>query len=166
MRPSRRGTRAAVVAAAATIAVGSLAACGGPVEIDVPKLSAADARACDALSAELPDTLAEQARVASQPADAPGAAYGDPAIVVRCGVGRPKGFDETASCEDVDGVGYYIPDAAYDDQSLDITATTAGFRPRLEIALPAEYRPNGIAAAMAALAPLVKKHLRLVDACN
>lgn len=157
--------RAATAALVAAVAAASLTGCGGPVEIDVPALSDADARACAALAEGLPDTLAEQPRVESTPADAPGAAYGDPPIVVRCGVGEPAGFDETSSCEDVDGVGFYIPDAAYDDQGADLTATTAGFRPRVEIALPADYRPNGVAAAMAALAPLVKQHLRLVDDC-
>jgi hypothetical protein len=142
-----------------------LTACG-PVEVDVPDLSAADREACEAFAADLPDTLAEQDQVEIEPADAPAAAYGDPAIVVQCGVPEPDGFDLTASCEVVNGVGWYMPDEQYTDQDLDQTLTTAGYRPRVEINVPSEHRPNGGAAAMAALADLVKEHLTLADECD
>ena len=143
-----------------------LAACGGPVDVDVPEMSDAERAACDAFVAALPSTLAEQQRDEVDPSDAPAAAYGDPAIVVRCGVPAPEGFDLTASCEQANGVGYYIPDEQYRDQELDLTLTAAGYRPRVEIVVPAEYRPNGNAAAMSALAPLVKEHFTLVDDCD
>ncbi|HWJ08331.1 MAG TPA: DUF3515 domain-containing protein [Nocardioides sp.] len=143
-----------------------LAACGGPVDVDVPEMSAAERAACDRFTAALPATLAEQERDEVEPSDAPAAAYGDPAIVVRCGVPAPDGFDLTSSCEQANGVGYFIPNEQYDDQGLDLTITAAGYRPRVEVVVPAEYRPNGGAAAMAALAPLVKEHLTLVDDCD
>ncbi|WP_161605211.1 DUF3515 family protein [Pimelobacter simplex] len=143
-----------------------LTACGGPVEVDVPRLSAADRAVCDAFVDGLGDTFAEQERVETDPADAPAAAYGDPAIVVTCGVGKPPGFDLTASCEQADGVGYYIPDEQYQDQDSDVTLFAAGYRPRIEVAIPAEYRPNAVAAAMSVLAPLVEKHLELVEPCD
>lgn len=144
----------------------ALAACGGPVEVDVPDLSPADRSTCDAFTAALPATLAEQERDDVEPSDAPAAAYGDPAIVVRCGVPEPDGFDLTASCEQANGVGYFIPNEQYDDQGLDLTITAAGYRPRIEVVVPAEYRPNAAPAAMAVLAPLVKEHLTLVDDCD
>jgi hypothetical protein len=143
-----------------------LAACGGPVEVEVPRLSTADRAACAAFAADLPDTLADEERVEIEPDDAPAAAYGDPAIVVRCGVAKPEGFDLTASCESADGVGYYIPDEQYDDQDLDLTLTAAGYSPRVEVTIPARYRPNAGPAAMSVLAPLVKQHLTLVDDCD
>lgn len=146
--------------------VPALAACGGPVDVDVPELSDADRATCDAFTAALPATLAEQSRDDVEPSDAPAAAYGDPAIVVRCGVPQPEGFDLTASCEEANGVGYFIPDEQYDDQDLDLTITAAGYRPRIEVVVPADYRPNGGAAAMSVLAPLIKEHLTLVDGCD
>ena len=152
--------------AALLLLVPALAACGGPVEVDVPDLSAADRATCDAFTAALPATLAEQERDDVEPSDAPAAAYGDPAIVVRCGVPQPKGFDLTASCEQANGVGYFIPDEQYDDQGLDLTITAAGYRPRVEITVPADYRPNAGPAAMSVLAPLIKEHLTLVDDCD
>lgn len=144
----------------------ALAACGGPVEVEVPELSAADSAACDAFAADLPETLAEQDRVEIDPSDAPAAAYGDPAIVVRCGVPEPEGFDLTASCETANGVGYFIPAEQYADQELDLTLTAAGYRPRVEVRVPADYRPNAGPAAMAVLAALIKEHLTLVEACD
>ncbi|MEV5002493.1 DUF3515 domain-containing protein [Nocardioides sp. LML1-1-1.1] len=143
-----------------------LAACGGPVEVDVPDLSGADRAACEAFADDLPDTLAEQQRVEVEPSDAPAAAYGDPAIVVRCGVPKPDGFSLAASCETANGVGFFIPDEQTRDQDADLTITAAGYRPRVEVVVPARYRPSGGAAAMSVLAPLVQKHLTLVEACD
>lgn len=140
--------------------------CGGPVEIDVPDLSAADRAACEALADDLPDTLGEQERVDVEPADAPGAAYGDPAIVVTCGVDEPAGFGATGQCELVNGVGWYIPDEQYDDQDLDLTLTSAGYRPRVEVVMPADYRGTGLEAGiMAVLAPLVDEHTTRAERC-
>ena len=86
--------------------------------------------------------------------------------MVRCGVPEPAGFSLASSCEQADGVGYYIPDEQYGDQDLDLTMTAAGYWPRVEVVVPAQYRPNANAAAMAALAPLVKEYLTLVDDCD
>jgi hypothetical protein len=158
--------RRAAAASALLLTAPALAGCGGPVEVDVPDLSTADRATCATFTAALPATLAEQERDDVGPSDAPAAAYGDPAIVVRCGVPEPDGFDLTASCEQANGVGYFIPNEQYDDQGLDLTITAAGYRPRVEVVVPAEYRPNGGAAAMAALAPLIKEHLTLVDDCD
>ncbi|GAA4802826.1 DUF3515 family protein [Nocardioides caeni] len=159
--------RPRLLLATALAATGALtAACGGPVEVDVPELTAAEADICAGFAADLPDELAEEPRGDIEPSDAPAAAYGDPAIVVRCGVPEPDGFDLTASCESANGVGYYLPDEQYEDQDLDLTITTAGYEPRIEIVVPSDYRPNGGAAAMAALAPLVEAHLTLVEPCD
>lgn len=86
--------------------------------------------------------------------------------MVRCGVPKPKGFDLTAACESANGVGYFIPDEQYDDQGLDLTLTAAGYEPRVEISIPAKYRPNASPAAMSVLAPLIQAHLTLVDDCD
>jgi hypothetical protein len=144
----------------------ALTACGGPVEVDVPDLSDADRAACGAFTAALPDTLAEQDRDVVEPSDAPAAAYGDPAIVVRCGVPEPAGFDLTASCETANGVGYFTPDEQLADQDLDLTITAAGYRPRVEVGIPADHRPNAGPAAMAVLAPIIEEHLTLVEPCD
>ena len=102
-----------------------LAGCTGPVEIPSPDLDAADATACAGFVDDLPKTLAEQSRVDSEPADAPGAAYGDPPIVVTCGVGEPEGFGPGASCEIAEGVRWYLPTEQYGDEPRDLTLTAA-----------------------------------------
>ncbi|MFC5729754.1 MULTISPECIES: DUF3515 domain-containing protein [Nocardioides] len=162
---SRHGRRAACSTGGALLLL-LLTACGGPVEVGEVELSGTDREACAAFAEDLPETLAEQERVEIEPADAPAAAYGDPPIVVRCGVGVPEGFDLTASCEIANGVGWYMPEEQYTDQDLDQTLTTAGYRPRVEIRVPAGYRPNAGAAAMAVLAEPVKEHLTLEDDCD
>ena len=142
----------------------ALTACG-PVEVDVPDVSGGDQGACEAFAADLPSTLMDEEEVEIEPADAPAAAYGDPPIVVRCGVGEPEGFGKGAQCEIANDVPWYIPPEQYDDRSLDLEITAAWHTPRVEVLVPAEHRGRE-AGAMAVLAPLVQEHLREVDDCN
>ncbi|WP_183095682.1 DUF3515 family protein [Nocardioides stalactiti] len=127
----------------------------GPVEVDVPDLDGADADACAAFADDLPDTLADEDRVEIEPADAPAPAYGDPAIVVTCGVDEPEGFGPGASCEIADGARWYIPADQYGDEPREITLTSAWSRPRVRVVIPDDYWPDASAAVMAELAPLV-----------
>lgn len=141
-----------------------LTACG-PVELPTPELSEADAATCAALVADLPDTLAGEEPVETEPADAPGAAYGDPAIVVSCGAPEPDDFRETADCLAVNGVGWFVPPDQDADNDADLTLTTGGYEPRLQVDVPADYRPEGSASVMAELSDVVKDHLDLVERC-
>lgn len=161
----RRTLRAAAGVGGLILLLGT-SACGGPVEIAVPELDRADAAACAALTADLPDTLAELERVDSEPAEAPGAAYGDPPIVVTCGVAAPEGWDTAGSCELVNDVGWWAPEEQFGDEDLDLTLYSAGYRPVVEIQVPAEIKVNAGAAAMAALAAPVEAHTELVDVCD
>lgn len=130
-------------------------------------LDDADRSACEAFIADLPASLADEPARDMEPADALGGAYGDPAIVVRCGVPVPADFDQTtSSCEVANGVGWYVPPEEFDDQSADVTLTAAGYRPIVEIDVPAEYRPDGPAAAIAQLAAAVDEHLTLIENCD
>ncbi len=135
------------------------AACG-PVEITQHELSAEDTAACEAFTGALPGTLAEQERVEVSPDDAYGAAYGDPPIVVTCGVPEPEGFGPGAACEIADDVRWYLPDDQFGDEPQALTITAAWALPRVEVQVPADYWPEGGAAVMAVLAPLVTEHLR------
>ncbi|WP_188113396.1 DUF3515 family protein [Nocardioides humilatus] len=134
-----------------------LTACGGPVEVDSPDLDGADADACAAFVDALPSTLADEDQVEIDPADAPAAAYGDPAIVVTCGVDGPEGFGPGSSCEIADKSRWYIPSEQYGDEPRELTLTAAWSRPRVEVVIPADYWPNATAAVMAQLAPLVRE---------
>ncbi len=145
-----------------------LTACSaGPVEVASPDLDADDLAACEAFVADLPESIFELPAREIEPADALGGAYGDPAIVVQCGVGVPDGFDQAvSSCEVANGVGWYVPPEQFTDQQADVTLTAAGFRPVVEVSVPGTYRPDGTAAAIAQLAAAVDEHLTLIENCD
>jgi len=44
--------------------------------------------------------------------------------------------------------------------------STVGYRPILQVTVPATYRPNGLAAVMVELAPMVKQYTKLVEPCH
>ena len=159
-----RGARlSAGVAAVALV----LVACGKePVTIPTLRLTAADEAVCQRVVNALPDTVADQGRRKTQPAAALGGAWGDPAIVAQCGVGAPAGLTRTSSCTVADGVGWFVPPDQVEDSSSDVVMSTIGYRPILQVAVPAKYRPNGVAAVMVELAPMVKQYLRLVHRCR
>jgi hypothetical protein len=136
-----------------------------PVAVSPPAdLSVADREACRALLGDIPDALGERERREVEPADALGAAWGDPPIVMTCG-GEAPGLSPTAVCEEANGVGYFVEDASLKDESIDVTLVTAGYDPIITVTVPAEQRPEGVAAAMAGLAATVEEHTELVREC-
>ena len=149
-----RRTRGVVACALVLLAAG----CShGPPEIDAPELSAADAATCRDLVGALPDTLGGQDPVEATGDTDYGAAWGDPAIVLTCGVG-PVDLTDVPPCTVVDGVGWVVQES---DGSTTLTAD--GYRPRVRVVVPDDYeQPAGLVTA---LAPLVKKYLALEDRC-
>ena len=151
----------------ALVTVGLLTTCGsGAVAIDSPAPDARDRAACERILGALPDTVAGEEGREVTPADALGAAWGDPAIVLTCGVEMPAEFDEFATCVEANGVDWFVPAEQVEDDSRDVTFSTAGYRPIVELRVPAEYRPEGGAAALAELAKPLRKRLELVRACR
>ena len=150
-----------VVASGCLLLVG----CSDPVEIDPPDLDPEEQAACEAFADDLPETLADEKPVDTEPEDPLGGAYGDPAIAVVCGVDVPDDFDNTSMCEEVNKVGWYAPPEQYDDQSSDVTIFAVTHRPVVELRVPADYRPNGLAAALAELSGPVEQTLERVDDC-
>jgi hypothetical protein len=145
--------------------VALLAGCsGGPVEIDGEPPSGADLAACEALVDDLPDELGDQ-RLREVSAEAYAAAWGDPALVLTCGVAEPEEFDPFSQCVEIDGVGWFVPPAQEEDPAADVLLTAVGFSPRVSLLVPAELRGGTSAAALSELAGPVKRHLELVDAC-
>jgi len=147
--------------AAATLTAG----CGGPgsVEVRDTGVTGAERTACEELVAALPDRVADQPRRTTS-GSSPGAAWGDPAIVLRCGVGAPAQSDLTSQCQVANGLGWFVPVAGMNDQSTDVVMTTIERRPRVEVTLPARYRPP--VAAMVDLGRAIKAHTRLVAPCS
>jgi hypothetical protein len=148
------------VAGVAALLVGTvlLAGCGGDgVHVDGYHVATDDRPACRQVLDALP------ARVGDQPHRAVtgspyAAAWGDPAIVLRCGVGKPDGYDRFARCQRADGVDWFVPESTISDQRKDAVMTTIGRSPAVEVRLPARYRPEGAASVMVDLAPAIKAH--------
>ena len=92
-----------------------------------------------------------------------GAAWGDPEIVLVCGVDEPEGFDQFSACEEADGVGWYVPEEQAFDPSADLVMTTIGIEPRVELRIPGPYRPP--AGILVEVAPAIKEHLRVFRPC-
>ena len=146
-----------------------LAGCGGSGAVELPAaptLSNADAAACTTFLGDLPAVLAGEDSRPTEPVDALGAAWGDPAIVVTCGGDLPEEFDEFSSCEEANGVGWFVPPDQIADQSGDVTLTAAGYQPVVTVRLPGSYRPEGAAAVIVELGGPVKRNLELVNACG
>ncbi len=162
-----RGARASAGVLTLGLVVVLLTACGKePVSIPTLRLSAADQAVCQRVAKALPDKVADQSRRKTQPAEALGGAWGDPAIVAQCGVPVPESFSRTSGCTTADGVGWYVPESQFGDPSADIVVSTVGYRPILQVSVPATYRPEGLAAAMVELAPMVKEYTKLVKPCH
>jgi hypothetical protein len=100
----------------------------------------------------LPKELADLPRV---DATADRVLYGDPAVVIWCAAPAPSEFSRSASCIRANNVDWFAPEKQYLDQSLDVVLTTVYRTPRISVQLPADYRPEGIAAALSDLAPTV-----------
>jgi hypothetical protein len=129
-------------------------------------VSAEDVAACHAFIDDVPRRLAGEERRKVNPANSLAAAWGDPAIIVRCGVDVPAEFDEFAHCEIANGVGWFVPDDVIADQEADVTFTAVGYRPIVAIEMPHGYRPEGGAAVIAELAQPVEDNLELVEDCE
>lgn len=141
-----------------------LAGCGGgSVDIDAPELQGPAAQACGRLVDALPDSVSDQPRRQLEPGQEYAAAWGDPPIVLTCGVPEPEGFDRFAICQETNGVGWFVPEEQIVDQSADVEMTTIGFEQNVEVVVPAQYRPP--AAAMVDLAAAVKRSLRETQPC-
>jgi hypothetical protein len=139
-------------------------ACTSAVEVDGPAPSGSDAAACADLVDALPDRVADQLRRPVEPDDRAAAAWGDPAIVLRCGVPEPSGFDQLSTCQVTDGVAWFIPEEQITGQAVDIVMTTIGRSPGVEVRIPADYFPP--AATMVDLGASVRRHTDRFDRCG
>ncbi|SFA98124.1 Protein of unknown function [Nocardioides alpinus] len=152
--PQGRG----VVASAAACVL--LAACSPDlVPLEDQDLSGADRAACEALVDDLPDTLAGEPRRSVDPDDALGAAWGDPAYVLTCGVPAPTDYEPTAECNVIKGVGWYVTDDELSDLRVDAAPIALSLTPYVEVQVPSRYRTEGVDRALAELAPALKEHL-------
>ena len=162
-RPGPRRVRGVALSALGL----ALAGCADePVSISSPDVSQSVRITCEQFLADLPSQLADEQKRALTRNGALGAAWGDPAIILTCGGELPDDFDRFAECIEANGVGWFVPAGAEDDQSSAATVTAAGYRPVVRVTIPPDYRPEGVASVIAQLADPVRRHLKLVDPCH
>ena len=148
---------------AGVVALLALATTSCAVDVPDTEVSGAERDACTKLVASLPGHVSDQEQRETK-GNPLGAAWGDPPIVLRCGVGKPAGYDQFSACQVVDGLGWFVPEETMDDQDADVVMTTVGREPAVQVTVPATYRPP--AAVMVDLGKAVKAHTRLVRPCS
>ena len=111
---------------------------------------------CKALYADGAQRVAGQKQVLVKGQKA--TAWGDPAIILRCGVTAPDDLEPTSRCDLVAGVGWFTEEIA--DGYL---FTTIGRRFFISLEVPGSYDPP--ADALVDVAPSVIKHDPIVKPC-
>jgi uncharacterized protein DUF3515 len=115
------------------VAGGLLSACSRAVDVTAPVQ--ADSPACVAAGDRWPATVAGQERVETSADNDAVAAWGEPAVIARCGLAALG--PTTDECLDVDGVDWVIR------QLSDGAAfTTFGRDPAIEVLVPRAYAPE------------------------
>jgi hypothetical protein len=106
----------------------------------------------------LPDTVLDGKRRKVSPGRFI-AAWGSPAISLRCGVDKPAGLTAASACFEVNGVGWYAEQAA-----AGYLFTTIGRIAYVEVGVPSRYAPE--ANALVDLAVVVSAHDPLLEPCR
>lgn len=129
-----------------------LTGCGAAaIPVDPPEVSSSRVSSiCSAISEDLPTWLGEQARREvdaddtrnTSPDDGTAiseraAAWGDPAVILRCGVPEPKAFEPGAACTTIEGVDWFAEEA-----ERGYVFTTIGRAARVEVSVPQDHRPE------------------------
>lgn len=110
-----------------------LSACSTAVEVSVP--AEASSAACTAASAHWPETISGMERRDTSPTSPAVAAWGNPAVVARCGVAAMG--PTSTECVEVDGAGW-IPEPLTDGTRF----TSFGTDPAVEVLVPEAYAPE------------------------
>ncbi|WP_314177109.1 DUF3515 domain-containing protein [Streptomyces winkii] len=138
----RRASCAVTVAAAVVAAAGCTSADGsGPA---APSPSGKAAETCRALHDRLPERVDGQQRITLDPASKYTAAWGDPAIELRCGVRRPEKlspgsehYNPTAEAAEVNGVSWLL-----EQRDDGYRFTTTDRAANVELTVPDRYAPE------------------------
>jgi hypothetical protein len=118
---------------ALAVAVALLAACS-PSEIPSADPPASDQAACRTLVAALPDTIdGEDNSGRSEYA----ASWGDPRIVMRCGVATPAAYEQTSELIVINDVSW-LPE----EQQRGYVFTAVGRTPQVEVYVPDAHQPE------------------------
>lgn len=133
------------------VLTGALLLAGCASSVKVTPFQGADSGVCRQVAAAWPGTVAdEQPREVAVESETV-AAWGDPAIIARCGA--PQLGPTTQDCLDVDGIDWIV-------EPLDdgVRFTTYGRDPAIEVLVPRAYAPEPLLlGAFAATAGVVEQ---------
>jgi hypothetical protein len=144
---------AAALGLAAGLTVGALAACSSPSALHVPVPTGAGA-GCARLHHALPSEVDGRDDRDVTPKSARTAAWGSPAVVLRCGVPRPAGLTRTSELVEVNGVAWFL-----DERDSAYVFTTTGRRAYVQVRVPSSVDRSAATAPLVDLAPTVKRAL-------
>jgi hypothetical protein len=124
------------------------------VHVQPPAAGTAQRAACRALERALPRTLEHLQARPTTPTSGLTAAWGDPPVVLRCGVGLPAGFTTGASLTQVNDVAWFqqVVDAR-------VLWTTVDRITQVELTVPTSY--DGQGAFLVDLADPIKRSVPL-----
>jgi hypothetical protein len=115
----------------------ALAGCGfGAVEVEPYDVPAGADQACASLISDLPEVVSDAVTRDVKPAELPAAAWGQPPIVLRCGVGLPPEYRPDAILTEIDGVAWFPAEGAGG-----MFFATVDRDPIVEVAVPDDYDP-------------------------
>ncbi len=120
--------------------------CTSNVSVSAPTPSGSAASRCSQLLTKLPARVAGQSAQSVDPSTALAAAWGDPPIVLRCGVDRPAAQRPDSACFEVNSVGWFTQQDGRPfpgDQPVtdELVFTTIGRTPYVEVRVPPDYQP-------------------------
>ncbi|MFJ8544316.1 DUF3515 domain-containing protein [Streptomyces sp. NPDC093586] len=150
---SYRHRRLRLPALALLIAAAGCSSADDSVPAAVPSPDAKVTELCQNLDKALPSTVDGLNREDPEPASALTAGWGNPLIILRCGVERPAEMsDPEADGVEVDGVGWQLQKQK--DGAFRFTTTLR--EAYVEVTIPKDRAGNGM-APLVDLAPAVKK---------
>ncbi|MFC4493966.1 DUF3515 domain-containing protein [Streptomyces ovatisporus] len=129
---------------AVAVAALAVAGCSGEEGPAAPSPSGKAAATCRSLHDRLPEHVDGQERITLDPASKYTAAWGDPAIELRCGVPRPEKlspgsehYNPTAEAVEVNGVSWLL-----EKREEGYRFTTIGRAANVELTVPEDHAPE------------------------
>ena len=131
--PRRASLRAGPILAPALL----LTACSTPVPVPNVTPEGPARHTCLRLADRLPDRVGDGERRDTRPGGPFSAAWGDPPIVLRCGVTAPAALSPTSELVSVNRVDWFA-----ERLPRGYRFTTVGLPARIEVRVPAAYAPE------------------------
>ncbi|MGI8433474.1 MAG: DUF3515 domain-containing protein [Nocardioidaceae bacterium] len=159
----------AAVLLAAMLAGTGCAGGGAPVAVPSAPADATVVDQCAQLLTALPQEVDGLGRRDVEPRDAAAAAWGDPPVVLRCGVPKPAALHRASACFVVDDVGWLVTQSGHtlhpgQPVAGELTFTTVGLSTYVEVTVPRDYQPQG--DVLVDLAPAILKATDTVAPCQ